>query len=279
MLPPAIAEGLAQLTREAREEGYRAGLAEAGGAEREEGYRDGYAQGRADASATWQARLRALLGDGPDTTAGTADAAASERPPPKAGDDPVLAADGEAGGNAGAATAAPSCEAPAPEPMGAPSNTGGEPSAPPEPQPAAPPSRLAMAVEKTFGVVQAKPALRIVEPAAPAPGAHEPEPGGEPWQTKARRAVLEEHFPDGVPVSEIRAMLEALPGPALPAAAVTKWARQLNLERLDVEAPAERAPKVERIKRACLSCDRSFMAEGRFERLCSACRKRSEGIA
>jgi hypothetical protein len=36
--------------------------------------------------------------------------------------------------------------------------------------------------------------------------------------------------------------------------------------------------KPERIKRTCLNCDKTFLAKGRFHRICGSCRRVNRGI-
>lgn len=37
-------------------------------------------------------------------------------------------------------------------------------------------------------------------------------------------------------------------------------------------------PRLERIKRTCLKCDRPFMADGRFNRICPLCKVNNESV-
>jgi hypothetical protein len=81
MLPPAIAEGLAQLTREAREAGYR----------------EGYAAGREQERGEWVRRVAALLPAGDDVENTTVETGATAPRPPREGRGecaPIAAPDG-----------------------------------------------------------------------------------------------------------------------------------------------------------------------------------------
>ncbi|WP_372918703.1 hypothetical protein [Sandarakinorhabdus sp.] len=51
------------------------------------------------------------------------------------------------------------------------------------------------------------------------------------WRTEARRALLLDAWPAGVPRPEIVAAMDALPGPAVVATAVSVWAANLGLQR------------------------------------------------
>lgn len=218
-------------------------------AAREEGWRDGYAKGRSEERDAWRARMWAMLADAGEqpgapernTTAGVAGAAAPARPPTEAGAcDPVKAAEEEAEGEADAATAASSCDAAAPQPIGRPSNAGGEPPAPPEP-PAAEHDDDEDGHQDSH--VNAG---RSTEDSGPSPGAAAGAPAEVPraappaaaapswrdWRTPAREARLRVLWPrTSLSQRDIWDDLKLIEGPAMPGdpANLTHWAKKLTL--------------------------------------------------
>lgn len=229
LLERVIAEALEPQVMAAREEAWR------------QGFDGGYVTGRRDEREAWRARLRHLLGDlEQDTTAGVAGAAAFARPPTQAGGiAPAKAAEEEADGEAGAATAASSCDAAAPQPIGRPANTGGEPPAPPEP-PAAEHDDDEDGQQEGFAPPCA-PEVPGPSPAAAA-GAPPEVPGASPaaagapvwqdWRTEARHKRLLVLWPQlGLSLRDMWDDLRRIDGPAMPgdAANLTHWAKKLNL--------------------------------------------------
>jgi hypothetical protein len=51
----------------------------------------------------------------------------------------------------------------------------------------------------------------------------------------------------------------------------------LSDPRHTVESVTE-TPKPKRIKRTCLNCGKTFLAKGRFNRICRSCRRLNRGI-
>jgi hypothetical protein len=114
------------------------------------------------------------------------------------------------------------------------------------------------------------------------------------WRTDERKAVLLARYPGGALMEDIRAEMAALPGEAMPEGTrpVWNWVSALELRRDRLQqavgeaAPVDEAegddadipppPPVEIVPRNCLNCRGAFQANGRFERLCVRCRKRSE---
>lgn len=152
------------------------------------------------------------------TRAGVADGASSARPPTEAGGTtPVMAAEEDADTDTGAPTGVVSVPS-APQPIGRPSNTGGEAEGDRHPPAAAqrPP---------------APPEPPSVRRPAPQPAAPAPVPPVT-WRTPAREAVLRRLWPDAShSMRDIWTALGRVPGPALPSTMTNayQWAAKLDL--------------------------------------------------
>jgi hypothetical protein len=188
-------------------------------AAKEAAWAEGWNTGQAEEKALWQARLRAMLGqDSADTQPAGAGAPVSLPVP-----DPVAVA--EVG----------RVERPA--------------EVPPSPVPAAPQDDAAQSDESLFASFSSE-----KEDASASDADDEQHVGSEafPWRTLARLAVLEAQYPAGAAMMDIRAAMEALPGPALPPTNnfLWRWVTGRGLKRGTVavavpeegEAPSAHAP-------------------------------------
>jgi len=110
-----------------------------------------------------------------------------------------------------------------------------------------------------------------------------------PWRTDARKLLLATLYTTGVAIREIAEALNALPGQPVPSTtAVGLWASEAGLRRpakynwpgpksrdrsREQKIAQAKRPGSALIERVCLRCDKGFVAETKFLRMCKYCRR------